>query len=105
MLLVKDFNESGFIYYWVDENQDQVSPYIPTFKLAEEWRTRYLFDQYEGNERRLSLIDRRKDESTRKEFDRSLDIVRTNPQGRREADEPVKVDIDLSVEKLKIYYS
>lgn len=105
MKLVKDLNPSGIVYFWINDLSEQISPDIPTFQLAEEWRTRFIFSQYEGNERRTSVIDRRKDQDQRLNVDRSLDASRSKPEGRREADSKIQIDIDLAVEKLKVYYS
>lgn len=105
MQLVKDLSPSGIIYFWVDENLEKISPDIPTLQLADEWRTHFIFSQFEGMERRNSFIDRRKDDTQREELDKNLFHNRLNPVGRRVTDEPIKVDVDLAVEKLKVYYS
>lgn len=103
--LVKDLSPSGIVYYWIDEWSEKISPDIPTLQLADEWRTRFVFSKFEGIERRNSFLDRRKDSNQRKELDKNLFHNRLNPVGRRETDEPITIDIDLAVEKLKVYYS
>lgn len=105
MKLVKDLTPSGILYFWIDENSEKISPDIPTFQLAEEWHTRFVFSQYTGEERRQSFLDRRKDQYQRERLDESIFASRENPEGRRKADRHVDVDIDLVVDKLKVYYS
>lgn len=103
--LVKDLSVSGIVYFWIDNDSMKVSPDIPTLLLAEEWRTGFLFADFDGVEKRQSQIDRRKDKHQRIDVDEQLLSDRSHPEGRRLADLPVKVDIDLAAEKLKVYYS
>ncbi|MEH6576153.1 MAG: hypothetical protein V7731_03655 [Amphritea sp.] len=101
MKLVKDLSHSGIIYYWIDDSGEKISPDIACLTLAEEWRTKYLFSTYEGEGRRRSIIDRRRDEENREHLDTTLLDVGPNSDGRRIADISVKVDIDLFAEKIK----
>ncbi|WP_299183401.1 hypothetical protein [uncultured Neptuniibacter sp.] len=101
MKLVKDLNENGIVFYWIDDSGEQISPDLYCLIVAEEWWKTYLFSQYEGAERRKSIIDRRHDLEKRKMMERNHKFSRQNPQGRRKTDQPIKVDIDLVKEKLE----
>ncbi|WP_067867625.1 hypothetical protein [Neptuniibacter marinus] len=103
--LVKDLSSSGIVYFWIDKDEQKLSPDIPSLPLAEEWWTNYLFSLFDGPERRYSLIDRRQDKNQRKDIDQQLFSNRLNPAGRRESDKPIQVDLDRVADKLKIYYS
>ncbi len=105
MKLVKDLSDSGsIVFYWTyDEAGEAISPELKTLQLADEWRKNYLFSQYEGMERRQSIIDRRKNGDKRKKMEKNYKSSRQNPQGRRESDQTVNVDIDLFQEKIKAF--
>lgn len=105
MKLVKDLSEEGVVLYWVGDDAKAVSPHLPTVVDAEEWWKKYMFAQYEGEERRASIYDRRKDLVMRKHFEFSDKFVRLNPNGRRKTDAPVMVDVDLFQKKLQSFYS
>jgi len=103
MKLVKDLNDSGIVYYWLDDGGMRISPEIPCITLAEEWRIKYLFSTYKGGERRHSIIDRRQNQDKRIDLERTYFVSLMKPDGRRIADTPVKVDIDLVAEKIRSY--
>jgi len=104
MELVKDLTDEGIIYYWVDQSGEEMSPHLHSFSLAEEWRIRYLFSLYAGEERRASIIDRRSNLEKRKLMEKNHLSSRNNPLGRRKSDIPAAVDIDLFEEKIKEFY-
>ncbi|WP_286240813.1 hypothetical protein [Neptuniibacter halophilus] len=101
MKLVKDLYDSDIVFYWTGDSGEKLSPNLHTLMEAEEWWKREMFARYEGPERRKSIYDRREDSETRKRFERNHKFSRHNPQGRRQTDQPVKVDIDLAKEKIE----
>ncbi|MBV1789034.1 hypothetical protein KQ940_13330 [Marinobacterium sp. D7] len=100
MYLVKDLIDCRIVFYWLDDAGIQVSAELPTFQDAEEWWKIHIFAQYEGFERRKSIVDRRTDFEKRQRMDNSHRFASINPYGRRMTDRPIKVDIDLATEKL-----
>ncbi len=100
MHLVKDLHEQRIVYYWIDEQETQISPFLASIPLAEEWRNLYLHKQYQGWDRRRSHIDRRR--LVHKRDQASAQHAISNPaKGRRSSDKPIKVDIDLAKSKLE----
>lgn len=102
MKLVKDLTKEGVVLYWIGPKAKQLSPYLHCLNEAEEWWKAYHFSLYDGNERRSSIHDRRKDRNKRDHFDLNKNLFRLNPEGRRLTDRTVKVDIDLFQLKLKL---
>ncbi|WP_415903238.1 hypothetical protein ACMXYR_05680 [Neptuniibacter sp. QD29_5] len=100
MKLVKDFINYEIVFYWADESLTPCSPHLHSITAAEEWWKKYLFSQYQGPERRKSIVDRRSNHDKRNSMDKNQ-YSRSNPLGRRESDKPVKVEIDLFQEKIK----
>lgn len=101
MVLVKDLSDSGIVFYWVNEVGGQISPELATLNLAHEWHQQVLFETYLGEERRVSVIDRRSDRDKRDSMIRNYISSQANPHGRRVSDVAVEVDLDLVKEKLK----
>ncbi len=95
MYLVKDLVDGRIVYYWVDEEGEAQSPFLASLLLAEEWWKGFMFRQYQGTERRASVIDRRSHTEKRLRMDQSNRFASTNGQGRRETDRPVKITFDL----------
>lgn len=102
MKLVKDLGANGVVLYWSGAKAKKLSPDLYNITEAEEWWKTYHFAQYQGEERRASIHDRRQDEVKRGFYDAGNRFFRTNPNGRRATDKPVKVDVDLSQLKLKL---
>ncbi len=101
MELVKDLSDSGIVFYWIDEMGGRISPELATLNLAHEWHQQALFEAYSGEERRVSVIDRRSDRSRRDSMVRNYISSQANPHGRRASDVADEVDLDLVKEKLK----
>jgi hypothetical protein len=101
MMLVKDLSDSGIIFYWVDAAGGRISPELATLNLAHEWHQQALFEAYSGEERRVSVIDRRSDWDKRDIMVRNYISSQANPHGRRASDVVAEVDLDLVKEKLK----
>jgi len=100
--LIKDLDNFKFVYYWACPFRGKVSPEMPTLLHAGEWMIEYQTANYEGRERRKTMIDRRKKELKPRTTDEKLQFVkRTRPEGRRITDKMPDVDLDLSEEKLK----
>jgi len=102
MQLVKDLCDEGIVLYWSDEDQ-RVSPYLHTMVDAEEWWKKYHFAQYEGEERRRTIYDRRANQEMRKHFELNGRYIAARPDGRRETDHPVFIALDLFEEKMNIF--
>ncbi|MBQ0785502.1 MAG: hypothetical protein KBT66_14820 [Amphritea sp.] len=101
MELVKDLSDSGIVFYWIDEAGGRISPELATLNLAHEWHQQALFEAYSGEERRVSVIDRRSDRNKRDSMLRNYISSQANPNGRRASDVADEVDLDLVKEKLK----
>ncbi|WP_019623334.1 hypothetical protein [Amphritea japonica] len=101
MELVKDLSDSGIVFYWIDEAGVRISPELVTLNLANEWHQKILFESYSGQERRISVIDRRSDQDKRDSMIRNYISSQAFPKGRRITDIPAEVDQDLVKEKLK----
>lgn len=100
--LVKNFYKNRVVFYWVNLKGKKTSPLMPTFKSAEEWWLKFQFSLYEGDERRITIHDRRKDLGRRKEYESAIQALRTNPVGRRYTDQTeVEVEFDLFQEKIQ----
>lgn len=100
--LFKDFADGRVCFYWVDDEERQVSPAVATFLEAEEWWKRYLFAQYPGPERRQSILDRRTDQYKRRYINHQLNLPDDFSYGRRVTDQPVRVDHDLATAKIRL---
>ncbi len=103
MELVKDLSDSGIVFYWIDEVGGRISPELATLRLANEWHQEVLFESYSGQERRVSVIDRRSDQDKRDSMVRNYISSQAFPSGRRVADVTAEVDLDLAKEKLKSF--
>lgn len=100
--LVKDFKNYQFVYFWIDGNKKIISPLLPTLEHAKEWFTSHHFSLYSGNERRQRKVDRRNIQSKGLEESAEIPFSRRIPSktGRRASDLNIKVDIDLSEQKI-----
>ncbi|MBV0934512.1 hypothetical protein [Marinobacterium weihaiense] len=98
MTLCKDLVEGRIRFYWTSQSGALLSPMMATLQEAAEWWTAFQFSQYEGPERRCSIIDRRSDHDKRRRFE-SRDA---NPMGRRTTDRPVRVDCDMATPKIDL---
>ncbi|EAR60456.1 hypothetical protein [Neptuniibacter caesariensis] len=102
--LIKDFESFQIFYYWIDpDTGKQVSPKLPTLEYAREWWLSYYTDQYSGEERRSSKIDRREKSAKMKLGGTRIFFSKRKPQscqGRRVTDVPVQVSLDLTIPKL-----
>ncbi|WP_286238280.1 hypothetical protein [Neptuniibacter halophilus] len=98
--LVKDFEEFQFVFYWIDDDANKVSPNLRTLIHAKEWLVEYDFKQRSGTERRQRKADRRMLTDSKKEGQPSSRRITTSV-GRRASDRPIKIDLDLSADKLK----
>jgi len=102
--LVKDFFDGVFVFYWFNPvTKQRASVYCHTQDEAGEWWLTYHFNQYDGIERRKSIIDRRSLHGKRDARSRGHNFVTEAPDGRRRTDVPIKVDRDVSARRLKDY--
>lgn len=100
LLLVKNLHQERVVFYWVSKLGKRVSPLKNTQELAEEWWKTFMFSTYEGQERRRTIIDRRKCFNTRTIMDQRTNIA-TDPVGRRITDHPLEVKFNLYDKKIK----
>lgn len=100
LFLVKNLHNDRVVFYWIDKKGKRVSPVQHTQSHAEDWWKTYAFAQYEGQERRKTIMDRRKCTKTRNIMDQRNKIA-TDPVGRRYTDHPIKVSFDLYDKKIK----
>ncbi len=100
MQLIKDLRDEGVVLFWV-EDERQVSPFLHTLVDAEEWWKKYQFSQYQGQERRKTIYDRRSNTEMRKQFELNGRYIPPRPNGRRSSDQPVFIALDLFEEKMK----
>ena len=99
--LVKDFKNYQFIYFWVDKKGNKQSPHLPTLNHAEEWFVSHCFSSFEGDERRQRTFDRRFTQDATEQESNLRQLKRRNPSGRRSTDTSIKIDVDLSKEKIR----
>ncbi|EAR61587.1 hypothetical protein [Neptuniibacter caesariensis] len=100
--LIKDLDNYRYVYYWACPDQGRVSPELPTILHASEWIIEHQTENYQGQERRQSNLDRRKVKSKARTPDEELVFSRReNPEGRRITDKVPVIDLDLCPEKLK----
>ena len=99
--LVKDFKNYQFIYFWVDKKGNKQSPSLPTLNHAEEWFVSHSFSSFEGEERRQRTFDRRYAQETTGDDSNLHQLKRRKPSGRRSTDTVIKIDVDLSKEKIR----
>lgn len=101
MTLVKDMQEDRIVYYWTDTSNQKLSPLLASITLADEWRLQYLNDNYEGQQRRSSSIDRRRHQHERDMYQGRGNVSPLFNIGRRATDKQAKVAKDLATEKLQ----
>ncbi len=101
MTLVKDMQNDRIVYYWTDKQHQQISPLLASIPLADEWRTQYLHEAYEGRQRRTSSIDRRRYRHKRDMHQGRGNVSPLFSGGRRATDKEAKVTQDLAGEKLQ----
>lgn len=95
--LVKDFSAGEFLLFWCDVATDErASPILHTLEHAEEWWLNHHFNLYKGEERRSSVVDRRKLHQERAKRATSSHFIGASPDGRRYTDRAIKVDDDRS---------
>lgn len=99
MELVKDVVNAQVCFYWVVEGRS-VSPVLSSFELAQEFRKRVLTKAFDGECRRKTTRDRRKNWLQRAQSAIASSADDRAAFGRRESDAVIEVSIDLSVEKL-----
>lgn len=98
--LIKDFDNFKFVYYWACPDQGKVSPNLPTLLHASEWIIEHNSSNYNGVERRTTMVDRRKKKLKPNNAESELVYSRReNPEGRRVTDKVPKIDLDLTPEK------
>ncbi len=104
LLLVKDFKDYKFVYYWVDDGKKKVSPDLPTLQHAEDWFKHQCQAEYEGAERRRKRADRRQVGSKKQLRPGEIYFGKRDlsTDGRRKSDRPIEVNIDLSIKKLEL---
>ncbi|MGH1462057.1 MAG: hypothetical protein ACRBB6_08475 [Neptuniibacter sp.] len=100
LLLVKNLYKERVIFYWVDTKGKRVSSVLHTQMAAEDWWKQYMFSQYEGEERRRSVLDRRECSTTRK-LVKERKQLDTTEVGRRDTDVDLDVHIDLYQKKIR----
>lgn len=101
MTLVKDMQEDRIVYYWTDTTNQKLSPLLASITLADEWRLQYLNDNYEGQQRRSSSIDRRRHQHKRDMHQGRGNVSPLFNIGRRATDKQAKVAKDLAKDKLQ----
>ena len=101
MTLVKDMQNDRIVYYWTDKQHQQISPFLASIPLADEWRTQYLHEAYEGRQRRTSSIDRRRYLHKRDMHQGRGNVSPLFSGGRRATDKEAKVSKDLASKKLQ----
>lgn len=99
--LVRDFESGRIIYYWRDPTGEILSPAIASLTLAEEWRNTYLWQGYQGRQRRGTPLDRRRHAHKRELHPRAANVSALFNGGRRASDRVVKLKIDLAAEKIE----
>lgn len=99
MKLIKDLVDDRIVYYWTIE-EGVISPMLASLELASEWYVKFVHEGYTGEERRTSLIDRRR-LYTKRDKTRNTEILPTNPIGRRKTDVGVVVAEDISADKIQ----
>jgi hypothetical protein len=97
--LVKDFQEYQFIYYWIDNYDEKISPDLPTLTHAKEWLIQRKGARYCGPERRNRICDRRYESSSQRNNYTSKRSA--SKLGRRQSDAAFEVVIDLSKDKVR----
>lgn len=99
--LVKDLIDFRITFYWIDTQNQTVSPLLETLDSAREWFICYQFAAYPGQERRRSHLDRRHSKSaySLRNSDR-FSKRNANSHGRRLTDQPVHIAIDQAAEKI-----
>ncbi len=101
MTLVKDMQDDRIVYCWTDTTNQKLSPLLASITLADEWRLQYLNDNYEGQQRRSSSIDRRRHQHKRDMHQGRGNVSPLFNIGRRATDKQAKVAKDLAKEKLQ----
>lgn len=101
MRLVKDMQEDRIVYFWTDASNQILSPLLASVPLADEWRVQYLNDNYEGQQRRSSSIDRRRHQHKRDMHQGRGNVSPLFNIGRRATDKQAKVALDLAKDKLQ----
>ncbi len=98
--LVRDLIDFRITFYWIDSQNQTISPLLETLAGAREWFVRYQFAAYPGQERRASHLDRRKSQHT-SSFQNTRRYQRDpNSHGRRITDQPVHIAIDHATMKI-----
>lgn len=102
--LVKDFRMGKFLLFWCDAlSNERVSPVLRSMEYAEEWWVKHHFDLYGGQERRATIVDRRKLHQERIKRTASSHFLGASPDGRRYTDREINVDDDRSKESMLAY--
>lgn len=100
MNFIKTTHQCEDRYFFEDRPGHKCSPYFHTLDGAEHWRSYELTRQYKGKERRRSLTDRRTDRQRLKDMVAPI-WPYTSMSGRREADQPLVVDVDRTEDHLE----
>lgn len=102
--LVKDFKAGEFLLYWCDAlTKERTSPLLHSMENAEEWWLKHQFNLYSGEERRATIVDRRKLHQERAKRATSSHFIGASPDGRRYTDRRIEVDEDRSRESMLKY--
>jgi len=100
LLLVKDLQADRIVYYWTDIEGAIISPLLASLIRADEWRKVYLHENYLGQQRRSSTIDRRRYAHKRELHSGAVNVSPLFKRGRRAEDQAIRVDCDLAEAKL-----
>lgn len=103
--LIKDFVDEHIVLYWQRSNGELVSPYFNALEAAQAWWVVYCASQFQGEERRASIVDRRSLDYSRQKRALSQHIPSPMPDGRRVTDLPPGISRDRSRVALLQYYS
>lgn len=101
MRLIKDLSVDRAVFVWTGNGTSILSPQLYSLTAARDWWVKHMFDAFEGQERRQSLIDRRRSQTSAKSEADAITYNRRNHQGRRKTDADISVDHDLYTVKLK----
>jgi len=103
--LIKDFVDEHIVLFWQSQDAERLSPYFNSVEAAQAWWVVCCTNQYAGEERRSSVVDRRSLDYSRLNRARSQHVPSPQPDGRRETDTPPGITKDRSRVSLLQYYS
>ncbi|WP_286238279.1 hypothetical protein [Neptuniibacter halophilus] len=100
--LVRDLKEYEVIFYWIDGQQEKISPEMKTIIHAREWIIDYHYSLYTFTERRRYRNDRRALQKPASPEAAFFCRRYSSNEGRRLTDQLNKVDVDLAIQKIQV---